>query len=373
MNFKHHFFDLELSHHKKKRLTLFVIASLLFHFFLLFFVLHVGFHISLPDLVKAFEQKIQHIQPIFEKNEMPAALKPKKSDFGSFVFFDNPTDIIPQQMPEATSKGQADMEVEPKEKVAEKKQAIAELQKEILAQPQEPEKKLAQKEITKPAAPKKIEESSIKAPSLPKEVKQIVKKEATEKTESQEELKKAQQKLADRIKNIEQTQQKVAALEKPQEEFSPLVKRETAKALPAPKQNIVAMTRGFLENLKDKGDDWLERKGDENKMPSFEELKYLSYEQRINWQLQASWKQHFARHFSTRPLQGKVAVEFSINESGALTHANIIQSSGMRELDDVILASVRKAAPFPPLPKHFNKTVYPTARIISVHAHMFGF
>ncbi|MBY0353855.1 TonB family protein [Candidatus Babeliales bacterium] len=376
MNFKHHFFDLELSHHKKKRLTLFIIASLLFHVFLLFFVLHVGFNISLPELVKAFEQKIQQIQPVFEKNEMPAALKPKKSDFGSFVFFDNPTDTIPQQMPEPVSNGKAEVQVEAptiKEKAPEKKQAMTELKKEIIAKPQEPEKKLVQKELAKPTAPKKIEESVIKAPGLPKEVKQTAKNEVAEKTESKKEFKKAQQKLADRIKNIEETQQKVAALEKQKEEFSPLVKREAAKALPAPKQNIVAMTRGFLENLKDKGDDWLERKGDENKMPSFEELKYLSYEQRINWQLQASWKQHFARHFSNRPLQGKVAVEFSINESGALTHANIIQSSGMRELDDIILASVRKAAPFPPLPKHFNKTIYPTARIISVHAHMFGF
>lgn len=363
MNFKLRFYyNLRLLPTKKRRFVDFLFTSLFVHFFVLFFILKVGFRLSLPELVKAFEAKTQ---PLMTNNELLAALKPRKSDFGSFVFFDKPSEKIPQQMPEQEIKKQAATDTQPQEKIVEKKQTQAMHKKEAVAKQATPEKKLVQKEKPQSISHQKKQEQT---PLFVKNDEQAKNKQATEEAE------KVHQSLEDRIKKIEQTQQKVAALKEPAKDFSPLIKKqETIDPLPAPKKNIIAMTRGFLENRLDKGDDWLERKGDENKMPSFEELKYLSYEQRINWQLQASWKQNFERNFTARPLQGKAVVEFSINENGQLVCANIIQSSGMRELDDIILATMRHAAPFPPLPKHFNKTVYATGRIISVHAHMFGF
>ena len=295
MNFKLRFYyNLKLLPTKKERLAPIFFTSLFVHFFLLFLVLKVGFRLSLPELAKAFEAKIQ---PLMTKNELPAALKPRKSDFGSFVFFDKPSEKIPQQMPEQEIKKQAAADTQPQEKIVEKKQTQAKLKKEAVVKQATPEKKLAQKEKSQPITHQKKRDQ---APHFVKNDEQAKNKQATEEAE------KVHQSLEDRIKKIEQTQQKVAALKEPAKDFSPLIKKqETIDPLPAPKKNIIAMTRGFLENRLDKGDDWLERKGDENKMPSFEEFKYLSYEQRINWQLQASWKQNFERNFTARPLQGK--------------------------------------------------------------------
>ncbi|QQR49470.1 hypothetical protein IPF37_01335 [bacterium] len=119
MNFKLRFYyNLKLLPTKKGRLVPVLFTSLLVHFFVLFFALNVGFRLSLPELAKAFETKIQ---PIMAKNELPAALKPRKSDFGSFVFFDKPNEKIPQQMPEQEIKKQAATDTQPQEKIVEKK------------------------------------------------------------------------------------------------------------------------------------------------------------------------------------------------------------------------------------------------------------
>ncbi|MFH0898725.1 MAG: energy transducer TonB [bacterium] len=138
-------------------------------------------------------------------------------------------------------------------------------------------------------------------------------------------------------------------------------------------RNIIAMTRGFIENRIHKGDDWLERKGDDKKRPSFEELKYLSYEQHINWQLQAAWKRHYAHQSYIHPLEGQAIISFIIDAQGNVSKLELLQSSGIQKLDDIILENTRRAAPFPPLPKHFNTSSYPTGRIIHVQAQSFGF
>ncbi|MFC1895003.1 TonB family protein [Candidatus Dependentiae bacterium] len=133
-----------------------------------------------------------------------------------------------------------------------------------------------------------------------------------------------------------------------------------------PRRSIIKMTKGFVDNLKDKGNDWLERKGDDNKKPSFEELKYLSYEQKIQWQLQSSWKQNFAYRQNKKLLEGKAVVEFIILLDGSVTCVKILQQSGNNEIDHLIIKSIKLAAPFPPLPKHFGKDNYKTGRIFHV-------
>lgn len=137
-------------------------------------------------------------------------------------------------------------------------------------------------------------------------------------------------------------------------------------------RGIIALTKGFVENLKDEGDDLIERDGDPNKRPSFEEMKYISYESNINWCLQAAWKQNFAYNPTVQAREGKAVIEFTLDEKGYVTHSELLQSSGYRELDAVIMKNLQFANPFPPLPKHFGVKNYTTGRIIHVFCNKFG-
>lgn len=137
------------------------------------------------------------------------------------------------------------------------------------------------------------------------------------------------------------------------------------------RQNIIAMTKCFLDNFEENaaGNALIDRDGDENIAPSFEEEKYISYEAKINWCLQSSWKQHFERRCLAQfPRQKEnVYVDFVVDQNGALVSCTLLQSSGVKEIDVAVMKNMQLAAPFPPLPKHFNTQVYRTGRRISIY------
>ncbi|MFA5306165.1 MAG: hypothetical protein WC365_01830, partial [Candidatus Babeliales bacterium] len=87
-----------------------------------------------------------------------------------------------------------------------------------------------------------------------------------------------------------------------------------------PQRNIIALTKGFIEkHYGEEGTDLIDRDGDPNKRPSFEELKYLSYESNINWCLQAAWKQNFSRRMMAHyPPRMEAVIEFTLDEHGAI-------------------------------------------------------
>lgn len=127
-------------------------------------------------------------------------------------------------------------------------------------------------------------------------------------------------------------------------------------------KNLISMTQGFIENIKNTGSDWLEQDGVERALTN-DELKYISYEQQVSWFLQASWKRHFAQatHFT-----GTLNVRFLLDAQGNVSNVKIIHSSGNTILDDMVIKSIQIAAPFPPLPKYFEKTEYQVSRNIYV-------
>jgi len=309
------------------------------------------------------------MQTIFEnfpkpkdKNELPASLRPKKSDFGTFVFFDEPAPVIPKKLPEEPPHiQQPPKKIEkPQKKIAQKKP----VKKSITKPPKKPvTKKIVQKKvIKKPKIDEKLEQDAIK---LAERAQKVAKQKLIK-----EEKKRAEQKEAkkqERIKQIEEQEKKLAQMQQQKQA------EEKLQQEPKKKRNILAMTKGFLENLKDKGEDWLERKGDDNKRPNFEELKFLSYESRINWQLTAAWKRYLRRRANMVRHEGRAVIDFELDQHGNVTSLHLLESTGSTELDDLVLETVRKAAPFPPLPKHFDKTTYATGRIIRVSSSMLGF
>lgn len=140
------------------------------------------------------------------------------------------------------------------------------------------------------------------------------------------------------------------------------------------KKNIIALTKGFVEKMiGENGTDLIDREGDPNKQPTFEELKFLSYEAKINWALQASWKQNIERSDKHKPIPGTVDVSFIIDARGIPQNITILQSSGMQELDQTILHNIKNAAPFPPIPEHLNMAEYPVRRAIRVYLFGRGF
>jgi periplasmic protein TonB len=52
---------------------------------------------------------------------------------------------------------------------------------------------------------------------------------------------------------------------------------------------------------------------------------------------------------------GTAIVRFSVDASGQLLTREIATSSGNKQLDDAAIASIEKAAPFPPMPEELNK------------------
>ncbi len=141
-----------------------------------------------------------------------------------------------------------------------------------------------------------------------------------------------------------------------------------------PQRSIIALTKGFVEKWDgEEGTDLIDRDGDPNKRPSFEELKYLSYEAKINWCLQASWKQNFSQRSSQRVQEGEAVIEFVLDKHGALQSCTLLQTTGFQELDTMIMKNMKFASPFPPLPKHFGTNTYRTGRIIQVRSTKFNF
>lgn len=136
---------------------------------------------------------------------------------------------------------------------------------------------------------------------------------------------------------------------------------------PANKKNILALTKGFVEKLfGEDGTDMIDRDGDPNIKPSFEELKFIGYEAKINWALQASWKQNFERNSNKKATPGVVDISFIIDSQGIPQNITIVRSSGHLELDQTIVCNIKSAAPFPPIPAHLKMVEYPVRRSIQV-------
>jgi protein TonB len=56
-------------------------------------------------------------------------------------------------------------------------------------------------------------------------------------------------------------------------------------------------------------------------------------------------------------LTGRATVSFTLNASGRVTEARVVRSAGSRILDDAALEMVRRAAPYPPIPRGLGSTI----------------
>ncbi len=81
------------------------------------------------------------------------------------------------------------------------------------------------------------------------------------------------------------------------------------------------------------------------------ELKSAGYQKKVYARVAGKWRQPGAK--GTPALGKKTVVQAVIGRDGALVSAAVTMPSGSKAWDEAALAAVKKAAPFPPLPKDY--------------------
>lgn len=135
---------------------------------------------------------------------------------------------------------------------------------------------------------------------------------------------------------------------------------EMKNAAPVKKELTFAdIANGFLDTVRDEGGfDFVSREGDESIRPSYEEMKYLSYHQKVAWHIQNSWRRYMNLVDDKVPDTANISFLLVIDKDGFLKDVRIEQSTGYHSLDQLLLRTVKDAGPFPPLPEHFKTDKY---------------
>ncbi len=310
-------------------LLLAILINLLFLLFLFFMNFDTNdffFSKKDPDLVEhdapvVFDSMPEEPQPEPPQSQEIAALKPRASQFGATEMVQEEPEFSPgvydQIIPEFVGKDQQDNEQ-------------AEEQEETV----ETEKNIEQKEIKEEKESVKSEHDDVQEVLFKPEIKPI---EAKELKKAPPKMQGQQQKASQRTNTGNQA--KIA---------SPIEKKLTFNDLAS----------GFLASWQNDGNDWLEREGNENIRPDFEEMRYLSYLQKIAWYMQNAWQRQDRVILQKGPSEIVVTgVRVIIDKNGNLKNALMMKTCGFHELDDMVMNGIREASPYPPLPEHFKKEV----------------
>jgi protein TonB len=82
------------------------------------------------------------------------------------------------------------------------------------------------------------------------------------------------------------------------------------------------------------------------------EIQYISYFASIKRKIELVWQ--YPQEAAIAGLQGDLIVDFVIGRSGNLESVELLQGSGHKVLDDEALGSIRKAAPYNPIPEPYK-------------------
>jgi protein TonB len=76
--------------------------------------------------------------------------------------------------------------------------------------------------------------------------------------------------------------------------------------------------------------------------------RFLDYLARLKQRIQTEWT--YPEEARRVGMGGELVLVFTLNETGTLTHIQLVESSGFPILDDEALRAVKSAAPFDPFP-----------------------
>jgi protein TonB len=96
------------------------------------------------------------------------------------------------------------------------------------------------------------------------------------------------------------------------------------------------------------------------------EVQYISYFASIKRKIELVWQ--YPYEAAAAGIQGELTLDFVIARSGAVNSIELVRGSGSKILDDEAIRSIRKAAPFDPIPKDYNiPSLQIRGRFVYVH------
>jgi protein TonB len=96
------------------------------------------------------------------------------------------------------------------------------------------------------------------------------------------------------------------------------------------------------------------------------EVLYISYFASIKRKIELVWQ--YPYEAAVAGIQGELVLDFVIARSGTVNSIDLVRSSGSKILDDEAIRSIRKAAPFDPIPKDYNiPSLQIRGRFVYVH------
>lgn len=289
------------AHYKQRRSLFFwiVLISIILHILALLLFLSWKYDLHpLQQFTKETPFTSQEQQQEEDRTDLPAELKARDSSFGAPVVFQN----MPEQQQQQQIEEQPEPQDEPKQESEE---------------PTQEEQKTEENDDEK-----KDGSENLKMMSAPAKVKPPVKK-----------------KRRRRRKKVAPTQQQLVQQA-----------QDSQKKL-----TFADLAQGFLDTLNEGGKDWFSRKGDPNKRPDFEEMKYLSYTQKIAWYMQQAWRLNPPVLTQQLPASSTINVIMVLDKEGNLIDLQCTQNTGLAAFDSKVLEGIRAASPYPPLPEHFKR------------------
>jgi protein TonB len=86
------------------------------------------------------------------------------------------------------------------------------------------------------------------------------------------------------------------------------------------------------------------------------ELRYLAYLRRLKERIESIWI--YPPDAATRGIYGDLVIKFTIKKNGSLGAAELVRTSGYKNLDDAALRALKEAEPFWPLPDEWGMEAY---------------
>ncbi len=280
---------------------------------LLFFIIQI-------DEKKVIQIKLEPEQKalLAQVYDLPAALKPKKSNLGVPVVFKD----LPAPTPSSVKTDK----------------------------PQLTQNQLKPDE-------KKVQSESKKTQEINDLKTMLASIEKRKPIENKQEIKKTLQQAP----NERVMEQKLVKTQQPKPQMRPQAPKQTL--------SLADLTRGFLDQIKDEGSNTIKMEGDPNKMPTDEQLKHERYLQKIQWCLQNTFKIY--REKAPRVAENtEVKVYLEIQQDGHIHELQIAQSSGNTSFDQFMMFAFKEASPsFPPLPGFIKKTPFQIVYTVIVYNH----
>lgn len=154
-----------------------------------------------------------------------------------------------------------------------------------------------------------------------------------------------------------------------QSESSPSTSTAKARAKKQARKALAGITRGYLQQLQDEGENLIKTLGgDPNKKPTAEQLKYERYLAKIQWCLQNAHSINQHKCMSQEPIEAAMRVYFVLDRDGKMNNFKIVQSSGNAYVDQYMSALFASASgSFPPLPAYIKEDHFPLTYTILVN------